>query len=179
MTRTRYRILDPNYPHFLTAVVRRRVPLLTHPAIADIICKSFSYLAGEGAWSLHAYVIMPDHLHWIARGPDLASTCRRFKSFTARQTLDLLQSAAELSRSSRYLSLLRTDAHGQDFQFWRRGNHPKIQYSDQVLRQKIAYIHHNPVRTGLAASELEWPYSSARQYYGTAGRVPVEIPLLE
>ena len=40
---------------------------------------------------IYGYVILENHLHWIASAEDLAAEVAHFKSFTARQILDLLQ----------------------------------------------------------------------------------------
>ena len=37
-------------------------------------------------------------------------------------------------------------------------------YSDAKLREKLAYVHGNPVRAGLVGTATDWPWSSARYY---------------
>jgi hypothetical protein len=43
-----------------------------------------------------------------------------------------------------------------------------------TARQVIDYIHHNPVRRGLALTPEEWTWSSAR-WYAVLKPVPLEI----
>jgi hypothetical protein len=43
-----------------------------------------------------------------------------------------------------------------------------------MMRQKIRYIHHNPVRRGLVDEQEEWVYSSAANYAGLPGLLEVE-----
>jgi len=49
--------------------------------------------------------------------------------------------------------------------------------SIDTLRQKVEYIHTNPVRKGLALSPDQWPYSSAALYAGKGDndRLPVDV----
>jgi hypothetical protein len=46
-----------------------------------------------------------------------------------------------------------------------------------MLRQKLDYIHYNPVRAGLVDHPEDWRYSSARNYLGLNG--VLEIDLIE
>ena len=50
------------------------------------------------------------------------------------------------------------------FQVWQESSHPEAIYSDDFARQKIEYIHFNPVKAGLATKPEDWPHSSARAY---------------
>jgi hypothetical protein len=44
-----------------------------------------------------------------------------------------------------------------------------------MLRQKVDYIHFNPVRAGLVKKAEDWPYSSARNYLGLEGLLEIDI----
>jgi hypothetical protein len=50
------------------------------------------------------------------------------------------------------------------FQLWQEGSHPKIIESESILRQKLEYIHQNPVKRGYVSDPTHWRYSSARNY---------------
>ncbi len=54
----------------------------------------------------------------------------------------------------------------QKYQLWQEGSHPQIMEDEGVLRQKIEYIHNNPLRRGYVDDALDWRYSSARCYAG-------------
>ena len=43
-----------------------------------------------------------------------------------------------------------------------------------MMRQKLDYIHQNPVKRGYVSDPTHWRYSSARNYLGEPGLVPVE-----
>lgn len=50
------------------------------------------------------------------------------------------------------------------YQVWQEGSHAEAIFSERFARQKIDYIHLNPVRAGMVRSAEEWPYSSASAY---------------
>jgi hypothetical protein len=43
-----------------------------------------------------------------------------------------------------------------------------------MLRQKLEYIHYNPVRIGLVDRPEDWRYSSARNYLGQDGVLEID-----
>ena len=59
------------------------------------------------------------------------------------------------------------------YQVWEEGNHPQRIDSEAVMRQKLAYIHYNPVKRGYMDRPEHWRYSSARHYLGQAGLIEV------
>ncbi len=58
--------------------------------------------------------------------------------------------------------------HGKGHRFWQTGGGyaRKVSGRDE-LHQKIQYIHNNPVKRGLAATAIDYPWSSARWYEKT------------
>lgn len=54
----------------------------------------------------------------------------------------------------------------KEFQLWKNENHPIALYSFEVIKQKLEYIHMNPVRAGFVAMPEHWLYSSASNYAG-------------
>jgi hypothetical protein len=43
-----------------------------------------------------------------------------------------------------------------------------------MVRQKLEYIHHNPVKRGYVDSPEHWRYSSARNYLGEPGLIAID-----
>lgn len=54
------------------------------------------------------------------------------------------------------------------------GSHPQQILDDEEMRQKLEYIHHNPVKRGYVDDPLCWRYSSARNYAGRDGVIEVD-----
>jgi putative transposase len=173
MTRSRYRICDNPHPHFLTCTVVGWAPVFTRPEIVEIVLDSWRFLQENGRLNLFGYVILENHLHLIASADDLAEEIGDFKSFTARQIIDLLkarQAHTLLESLTRNKAAHKTD---RDYQLWQEGSHPQIIQDDEMMRQKLEYIHYNPVKRGYVDLPAHWRYSSARNYEGQPGLLPV------
>ena len=59
------------------------------------------------------------------------------------------------------------------FQLWQEGSHPQHIQSDEMMVQKLEYIHNNPVERGYVDDPIHWRYSSARNYMGMPGLIEV------
>ncbi len=63
--------------------------------------------------------------------------------------------------------------NNKDFQFWQQNNHP-IELSDRfIMKQKLDYVHNNPVIEGIVEEPYEYVYSSAKNYAGMKGLIDV------
>ena len=174
MGRSRYVITEPEKPHFLTCTVMEWLPLFTRDYIVGHLLDCWRYQQRHEALNLYAYVVLENHLHFVAQAPDLGKCVSQFKSFTARTIIDDLQSKG----AERVLRRLRFSkrAHKADrvYQLWQEGSHAELVYSDAVMRQKLDYIHHNPVKRGYVDQAEHWRYSSARDYSGMQGLIDIE-----
>lgn len=52
------------------------------------------------------------------------------------------------------------------YQFWQHHNQPIELWSPAVIKQKIDYVHNNPVKSGFVTKSTDWKYSSARNFAG-------------
>ena len=62
-----------------------------------------------------------------------------------------------------------------NFKFWQEDNHVENIYSYDFYRQKLDYIHQNPVRQEIVARAEDYMYSSARNYAGMEGLLKVIV----
>ncbi len=60
-----------------------------------------------------------------------------------------------------------------NIRFWQEGSHPQLIDGEAMLRQKLEYIHQNPVKRGYVDEAVHWRWSSARSYAGGEGLVEV------
>ena len=173
MARDRYRILDPRAPHFVTCTVVQWLPLFAQPANVDSLRDCLRYQQSERELRLFGYVIMENHCHLVVQAPDLARVLASFKSYTASRMIKRLR-----ERRSPVLDLLawhklqhKTD---REHQLWQEGAHPEQIQGEEMMRQKLEYIHNNPVKRGYVDDPLHWRYSSARNYAGLEGLIEVD-----
>ncbi len=173
MTRSRYRFGDDRNPYFMTNTVVAWLPVFSHPDFANVVLDSWRFLQRERDIKVLAFVIMENHLHWIAVGPQLPKRVGEFKSFTATTIIKKMQ-------AKRYETLLQElrfyklrHKVDQTHQLWLEGSHPLVIESDDVMWQKIEYIHNNPLRRGYVDDPTHWRYSSAKSYAGQPGLIDV------
>ena len=62
-----------------------------------------------------------------------------------------------------------------NYQFWRHDNKPIELWSNEVIQQKIDYIHNNPVVSGFVTDDFHWKYSSAIDYSGGKGVLDIDL----
>ncbi len=172
MGRDRYRFQDADAPHFLTCTVLQWLPLFAQPANAQILLDLLSFLQAHGRLTPYGYVIFENHCHLLAVGSDLPKAIASFKSFTAGRIIKRL-----IARRSPVLDLLafHKARHKVDreHQVWQEGSHPEQIQGEAMMRQKLEYIHNNPVARGYVDDPLHWRYSSACNYAGWEGLVEV------
>lgn len=172
MGRSRYSIVDPELPHFVTCTVLHWIPVFTRPATVNIVLDSLRFLMQNGL-KLHAYVILENHLHMVLQSPQLDRDMARFKSYTAKQLIAYL-AENNVTQILEQLAFYKK-AHKYDigYQFWQEGYHPEWIQNDEMMRQKVDYIHRNPVERGFVDLPEHWRYSSARNYMGQPGLIEV------
>lgn len=61
----------------------------------------------------------------------------------------------------------------EKYKFWQEGNEPKAIFGYEFLMQKLNYIHLNPVRAEYVAEPHHYLYSSAIDYAGGTGMLPI------
>jgi len=175
MGRSRYKFYEEHYPYFITSILLEELPLFTKPRIAHIILDQLEFLQNQREVILYSYVIMGNHFHAVVQGKELSKKLRLAKSFTARQILEALQQDGH----SRWLRKLKWNKRsykvGRTYQVWQEGLYPKQLGSVEMVCQKIDYIHSNPVNAGFIDIPNQWRYSSARNYEGSIGLIPVTL----
>ncbi len=174
MSRSRYQFIETDRPHFLTCTVVDWTSVFTRPSMAEIVLNSWEYLIKQERIRLHGYVIMENHVHWIASSEDIAKQVATFKSFTGKQGLQVMREEGE----ERMLRRLRRERSERDggwkHQLWQEDSHPEAIISEAMMIQKLEYIHNNPVERGYVDDPVHWRYSSARDYKGLVGLLPVD-----
>ena len=174
MARSRYLILEPDQPHFLTCTVVEWLPVFTRPDSVQILLDSWSHQRMNDGLRLFGYVIMENHLHFVAQAPRLDKCLSNFKSFTAARLIELLEARKAERLLARLRFAKRAHKHDREYQFWQEGSHAEMVFSEPVLREKLEYIHQNPVKRGYVDLPEHWRYSSARNYPGQPGLIWID-----
>jgi putative transposase len=174
MGRSRYKIFDTAYPYFVTMTTVEWVPLFSNPAVAEIVLESLRYNQEHKHLVVYAYVLMEHHLHAVLSSDELGQTLQLFKSYTARSIIDYYEAQHNTAMLEKLRQSKLRHKTESDYQVWQEGTHPEEIQTEEMMRQKIEYIHQNPVRRGYVDEPEQWRYSSARNYEGQKGLVDVE-----
>ena len=87
MARSRYVILEPDKPHFLTCTVVEWLPVFTRPDSVRILLDSWAYQRANEGLQLFGYVILENHLHFVAQAPRLDKCLSSFKSGSSAESV--------------------------------------------------------------------------------------------
>jgi len=66
--KTRYKILDKDYPYFVTLTVVEWIPVFTKQLYFEIVSQSLVFCREQKKFLLHGYVIVDNHIHLIISG---------------------------------------------------------------------------------------------------------------
>lgn len=173
MTRTRFRIFENKTPYFLTNTIVAWLPVFAYPQFAGVIFESWRFLQEESGIPIYGYVVMENHIHWIASGDELNDQVRNFKSYTAGKIQDGLKIGGVETLFSELNYFKLRHKGGQRFQVWQVGTHP-IEIQDEfMMRRNLDYIHLNPVRRGYVDVPEHWRYSNALNYDDGGGMINI------
>jgi putative transposase len=139
--------------HFVTFSCRDRAPLLATAEARDIFVSTLERTRVWYGFCMRGFVVMPEHLHPLLSEPErgnLALALQMLKQISSHR----LRQAKTPFWEPRYY----------DFNLW----------SEYKVREKLNYVHLNPVRRGLVTVPEDWAWSSAR-HYSTGEDCGVEI----
>jgi len=150
------------HPEFLTVTCLEWKNILADDRFKDIITDSLTYLTQSNRIYIYCFVIMSNHFHliWQMVGDHKRSDVQRdFLKYTGQQIVKTLQ-----NEQSEILKELLVNAKDRKHQVWERNSLGVPLWTPEVFRQKLDYIHDNPVKAGLCKRPEDYRYSSARFY---------------
>jgi putative transposase len=100
---------------------------------------------------VHAWVVMPDHYHFLAQTADCLATLKELGKLHGRSSFQW--NGEENLRGRQIWCNAAETAMKSDRHFWATMN----------------YIHHNPVKHGYVTRWQDWPFTSAHQYLAAVG----------
>lgn len=116
---------------------------LRQPDIADMVMEAIHYNAGIlGHYSLHAFAVMPSHVHLLATpAVALPKLTRSLKGITSK-------------RANTILALVGNT-------FWQEESYDHLVRHEREFAKIVNYIENNPVRAGLVKEASDYRWSSA------------------
>jgi len=153
----------PGHAHLLTFSCFKSQPLLEGDTMR-ILVESLELSRNRHQFELWAYVFMPEHVHllvWPSHETyDISKFLNTFKISVSRRVINRLR-----REDSSQLDLLATGQQARPHRFWQDGGgHDRNLTDEDAIHARIEYIHENPVRRGLVSDQLDWMWSSAREW---------------
>ena len=111
---------------------------------------------------LYGFVIMNNHIHliWqIQSGHQPKDVHLSFMKYTAQMIIKDLR-----NNHTKVLEQFLVKASDRKYQIWERNPLSVALWNQEVFKQKLDYIHNNPVSAGLCNFPVDY-YSSASFYY--------------
>jgi len=145
--------MSPPGTYFVTFLTWQRRRLFIVDSYARLFLKTLYHYRRQGAFHLHAFVLMPEHVHLLLTpGGDV----------TLEQALQLIKEGC-------------SRAFGLEFgpkEIWQRGfTDHRIRDAEDYERHR-SYIHQNPVKRGLVERAVQYQFCSAYPGYKLDERTP-------
>ena len=181
MSSENYRIGDQHACYFLTLTVTDWVDVFTRLNYRNIIAESLDYCRKNKGLKLYAWCLMTNHIHMVCSVEHpftMSGFLRDFKKHTAKKILYDIQTLPE---SRKDWMLYRFEFAGKYdnrigiYRFWQDKSHPIELTTNEMIEQRINYIHENPVKTGLVAAAEEFLFSSARNYADLDSVIEIDL----
>jgi len=131
--------------YLLTTASSQRIPIFHDFISARLLICSMMNLEQKGLLTSQAFVVMPDHIHWLVELKDksLSTIMNQLKGASARRIQQYRGSAGHL---------------------WQAGFHDHVLRRDEDLIAVGRYIVDNPVRAGLVTRAMDYPHWDAIWY---------------
>ena len=168
---SKYKVGEDAIPHFVTFSVVGWIDVFSREQYKELFIESLKYCQENKGMVLHAWVIMTNHVHLIISSNDnkLENIVRDLKKYTSKQIIKAIQENNMESRKEWMLNIFsytgKNNNNNKEFQFWKQDYHPIELNSAEKIKQRLDYLHENPVRSGLVWEPWHYKYSSAIDYY--------------
>ncbi len=133
------RVSISGQPYLITSTIHKREELLNTKRANNIVAGALNWLHDNNRIDLFAYVIMPDHLHFIAalETDTLPKVMHSLKSYTSKKINKILVREGKI---------------------WQEQYHDHAIRKEEQLEGVVHYCLNNPVRKKLVADYRDYPY---------------------
>ena len=110
---------------------------------------------------------MPDHIHLLVfppAGQAVTDFMRDFKRFTSGR----ITRQAKVEGKKEWIKRFEqagVETERAEYKVWQDSFWEQCIFTESFLKQKLDYMHMNPLRAGIADDISDYPYSSYRNYY--------------
>ncbi len=153
------------YPQFFTATCLERQSFLKKDNYKERFIEDLRYLAAQGWIKVYAFVLMPNHLHYLWHvHPNLDYTkVREAHLWNMGQKI---KEELFFDKEEALLRKFHNKEGGRSYPLWETNCSSIDLYTPKSMYQKLEYIHSNPTQEkwSLCREAKEYAYSSAEFY---------------
>jgi putative transposase len=159
--------------HFVTFSCYRRQPLLGSARARNTFVRVLGELRAKYGFLLVGYVVMPEHVHLLISEPRAGTPSTVMQVLKQRVSRELRRK--KRSTHPGQLSLPFADRVAALPHFWQRRFYDFNVWSWGKRKEKLEYMHRNPVTRKLVTHPKSWPWSSWSFYEkGEPGLVKID-----
>ncbi len=171
-----YKFYNPEGLYFVSFAVVNWIDVFTRNEYKEIVLETIDYSMKNKGMKVYAWCIMTNHVHLIfgvsePNKPELV--LGDIKRFTSKKLIEAISTNPKESRREwlieQFINAGKSSSNTTKHQFWQHDNKPIELWSNSVIKQKVDYIHNNPVKEGYVFAAHEYLYSSAIDYAGGQG----------
>ena len=148
--------------HFVTFSCYRRLDLLRSKHARTLFVQELARVRRERRFWLAGYVVMPNHVHMLMSEPVQGTVSAALQVLKQRVSRKM----RKRKRRGREGQLtLGFDTQGEELRsFWQARFYDFNVYSRGKVKEKLQYMHANPVIRKLVKHPKDWPWSSCSDY---------------
>jgi putative transposase len=161
---------EGTFAHYVTFSCYKRRKYLQPDTCKRIVIGTLGHQLAAQKGICTGFVVMLDHVHalvWFCEEFQISLFMDRWKQLSSEKI------AAVYKRDfPKYWS-----KQNPDDPIWQPRYYGFNIFTERKLREKVNYMHNNPVRAGLVKEMCDWPWSSARfWYFGKSVGLPLSWP---
>lgn len=176
----KYKFHNKEGLYFVSFAVVNWIDIFVRQEYQNILIESLRFCQREKDMEIYCWCLMPSHVHLIFRAKNNNPTdvLRDLKTYTSKNIQKAIIENPIESRKEWLLWMFERagskNSNIKNSQFWQQHNHPIELWSNEVIDQKVNYIHNNPVESGFVTEPWHWNLSSAQNFAGQKGLIDIE-----
>jgi REP element-mobilizing transposase RayT len=178
---TKYKATELEKAYFITITTVGWVDIFTRLNQKYVIINALKHCQENKGLTIFAYCLMYSHLHLFCRADStfsLSEIMRDFKKFTSKKIIQSILEEPESRREWLLEHFRKSCEHlsrPQSYKVWQDGYHAEEVFSNRWIKEKINYIHQNPVNEKIVTEPENYYFSSARNYADLESALDIEV----
>ncbi|HXL20843.1 MAG TPA: transposase [Candidatus Dormibacteraeota bacterium] len=162
--------------HFVTFSCYRRLMLLGTKRARNLFVSELARVRLEYGFRLTGYVVMPNHVHVLMSEPAKGTVSTALQMLKQRVSRKM-RKRKRRGREGQLAFVF--GAEGEELRsFWQARFYDFNVYSRGKVKEKLNYMHANPVIRGLVKHPEDWPWSSWSEWMkGEKGLIEIDVVL--